>query len=77
MIRPTRAWRMAAVIASATLVLSACGSDDPETESSDEPTSAESPDEAAASDSTSGRPSITVVLNWSEELKRLAPVRPN
>ena len=34
-----------------------------------------SPDEAAASDSLSGRPSITVVLNWSEELKRLVPTR--
>jgi dipeptidyl aminopeptidase/acylaminoacyl peptidase len=30
-------------------------------------------DEAAASERTSGRPSITVVLNWSEELKRLVP----
>lgn len=46
MIRPTRAWRMAAVLASATLVLSACGTDEPETDTSDEPTSEESPTEA-------------------------------
>lgn len=47
MIRPTRAWRTAAVLATATLVLSACGSDngtDNETDTGAEPTTSESPD---------------------------------
>jgi ABC-type branched-subunit amino acid transport system substrate-binding protein len=44
--RPTRAWRMAAVIASATLVLSACGSETEEPDTSEEPTAQESPDES-------------------------------
>ncbi len=45
MIRPTRAWRAAAVLASATLVLTACGGDDGnETSTADEPTTSESPE---------------------------------
>ncbi|GAB2757607.1 ABC transporter substrate-binding protein [Nocardioides pakistanensis] len=44
MIRPTRAWRAAAVLATATLVLTACGDDGNETDTGSEPTASESPD---------------------------------
>lgn len=44
MIRPTRAWRAAAVLATATLVLSACGGDNGTTDTGTEPTTAESPE---------------------------------
>ena len=40
MIRPTRAWRTAVVLASASLVLTACGSDTTDEPSADETTSA-------------------------------------
>ena len=46
MIRPTRAWRTAVVLASASLVLTACGSDDSETAGGDAGESA-SPSESA------------------------------
>ena len=46
MIRPTRAWRAAAVLASATLVLTACGGDGNETDTAEEPTTSESPEES-------------------------------
>ena len=42
MIRPNRAWRAAAVLATATLVLTACGSDTEEPDSADEPTASAS-----------------------------------
>lgn len=46
MIRPTRAWRVAAVLASATLVLTACGGDDgAETETGTEPSPTETAEE--------------------------------
>jgi len=45
MIRPTRAWRAAAVLATATLVLTACGG---ETETGDEPETTESPEASEA-----------------------------
>ena len=50
MIRPTRTWRVAAVLASATLVLTACGSDTDEPDTAAEPTTSESsePSEAPA-----------------------------
>jgi branched-chain amino acid transport system substrate-binding protein len=45
MIRPTRAWRAAAVLATATLVLTACGGQDgTETDTGSEPTASESPE---------------------------------
>ena len=47
MIRPTRAWRAAAVLATATLVLTACGGET-ETNSGDEPATSESPDTSEA-----------------------------
>ena len=48
MIRPNRAWRTAAVLAAASLVLTACGGDSEEPDSADEPTqSAESETSAA------------------------------
>ena len=50
MIRPNRAWRAAAVLATATLVLTACGSDTEEPDSADEPTTSASPDESAAAE---------------------------
>ena len=47
MIRPTRAWRAAAVLATATLVLTACGGET-ETNSGEEPATSESPDTSEA-----------------------------
>ncbi len=49
MIRPTRTWRAAAVLASATLVLTACGgNDNTETKSGNEPSTSKSPSKAPA-----------------------------
>jgi branched-chain amino acid transport system substrate-binding protein len=51
MIRPTRAWRAAAVLASATLVLTACGGDDgaeTETDTGAEPTTSETAETSEA-----------------------------
>ncbi len=52
MIRPTRAWRAAAVLATASLVLTACGGGGDETDTADEPASSESTSESAEAEPT-------------------------
>jgi len=73
MIRPTRTWRLAAVLASATLVLSACGSDEPETDAGDEPTTEESPSEAAADCESDGTLNVGSLLPQTGDLAFLGP----
>jgi ABC-type branched-subunit amino acid transport system substrate-binding protein len=70
MIRPTRAWRAAAILAAATLVLSACGSDDPE--SSDEPSGSDT-SEGAPEGKGDGTLTIGSLLPQTGDLAFLGP----
>lgn len=77
MIRPNRAWRAAAVLATATLVLSACGSDTEEPNTADEPsTSASSPsteESPAAEPKGDGTLRIGSLLPQTGDLAFLGP----
>ncbi len=75
MIRPTRAWRAAAVLATATLVLSACGGDNgTETDTGSEPTASESA-EASESPAAKGDGTLHVgtLLPQTGDLAFLGP----
>ncbi|HEU4514538.1 MAG TPA: ABC transporter substrate-binding protein [Nocardioidaceae bacterium] len=75
MIRPTRAWRAAAVLATATLVLSACGGDNgTETDTGSEPTTSESA-EASESPAAKGDGTLHVgtLLPQTGDLAFLGP----
>jgi ABC-type branched-subunit amino acid transport system substrate-binding protein len=75
LIRPNRAWRAAAVLATATLVLTACGSDTEEPDSADEPTTSASPseDESAAEPKGDGTLRIGSLLPQTGDLAFLGP----
>jgi ABC-type branched-subunit amino acid transport system substrate-binding protein len=75
LIRPNRAWRAAAVLATATLVLTACGSDTEEPDSADEPTTSASPTEdgAAAEPKGDGTLRIGSLLPQTGDLAFLGP----
>ena len=70
MIRPTRAWRTAAVLATASLVLTACGGGD-ETDTADEPT--ETTSESAAEPKGDGVLRIGSLLPQTGDLAFLGP----
>ncbi len=70
MIRPTRAWRAAAVLATASLVLTACGSGD-ETDTADEPTTESS--SAAPEKKGDGTLTIGTLLPQTGDLAFLGP----
>lgn len=73
MIRPTRAWRAAAVLATATLVLTACGGET-ETNSGDEPATSESPDSSEAPAAKGdGTLNIGALLPQTGDLAYLGP----
>lgn len=71
MIRPTRTWRAAAVLASATLVLSACGGGD--TETSNEPQTSESPESSAPAAKGDGQLVVGQLLPQTGDLAFLGP----
>jgi branched-chain amino acid transport system substrate-binding protein len=76
LIRPNRAWRAAAVLATATLVLTACGSDTEEPDSADEPTTSASPSEEespAAEPKGDGTLRIGSLLPQTGDLAFLGP----
>lgn len=77
MIRPTRAWRAAAVLASATLVLTACGGDgnETDTDTAEEPTTSESPENAESSPVQQGDGTLHVgtLLPQTGDLAFLGP----
>ena len=70
MIRPTRAWRTAAVFAAATLVLSACGG---ETDSGNEPKTSESPESSAPAAKGDGQLVVGQLLPQTGDLAFLGP----
>jgi ABC-type branched-subunit amino acid transport system substrate-binding protein len=70
MIRPNHAWRAAAVLASATLVLSACGG---ETNSGNEPANSESPESSAPAAKGDGQLRIGSLLPQTGDLAYLGP----
>ncbi|HSE08940.1 MAG TPA: ABC transporter substrate-binding protein [Nocardioidaceae bacterium] len=74
MIRPTRAWRAAAVLATATLVLTACGGDtDNEPDAGGEPTTSESPDGGEPAAKGDGTMRIGTLLPQTGDLAFLGP----
>ncbi len=70
MIRPTRAWRTAAVFAAATLVLTACGG---ETDSGNEPKTSESPESSAPAAKGDGQLVVGQLLPQTGDLAFLGP----
>src|SRR5512139_1132151 len=70
MIRPTRAWRTAAVFAAATLVLSACGG---ETDTGNEPKTSESPESSAPAAKGDGQLVVGQLLPQTGDLAFLGP----
>jgi ABC-type branched-subunit amino acid transport system substrate-binding protein len=75
MIRPTRTWRTAAVLAAATLVLTACGGEtETEPDTGSEPTAAESPDAEESPEKTGdGTLNIGSLLPQTGDLAFLGP----
>ncbi len=76
MIRPTRVWRAAAVLATATLVLSACGSDNGDGDGGDsaaEPTASESADTGDAAPKGDGKLHVGTLLPQTGDLAFLGP----
>ena len=72
MIRPTRAWRTAVVLATASLVLTACGQDT-EPEATNEPTTSESPESSAPANQGDGTLRVGTLLPQTGDLAFLGP----
>ena len=70
MIRPTRAWRTAAVFAAATLVLTACGG---ETDTGNEPKTSESPESGKPAAKGDGTLNFGALLPQTGDLAYLGP----
>ncbi len=76
MIRPTRFWRTAAVLATASLALTACGSDEPaDTASGDESTASETPSEEPSATAAKGDGTLRIgsLLPQTGDLAFLGP----
>ena len=73
MIRPNRAWRTAAVLAAASLVLTACGGDSEEPDSADEPTQSAESETSAAEPPGDGTLRIGSLLPQTGDLAFLGP----
>lgn len=73
MIRPNRAWRTAAVLAAASLVLTACGGDSEEPDSADEPTQSAESETSAAEPQGDGTVRIGSLLPQTGDLAFLGP----
>ena len=73
MIRPHRAWRTAAVLAAASLVLPACGGDSEEPDSADEPTQSAESETSAAEPQGDGTLRIGSLLPQTGDLAFLGP----
>ena len=73
MIRPNRAWRTAAVLAAASLVLTACGGDSEEPDSADEPTQSAESETSAAEPQGDGTLRIGSLLPQTGDLAFLGP----
>ncbi len=73
MIRPNRAWRTAAVLAAASLVLTACGGDSEEPNSADEPTKSAESESSAAEPQGDGTLRIGSLLPQTGDLAVLGP----
>ena len=73
MIRPNRAWRTAAVLAAASLVLTACGGDSEEPDSADEPTQCAETETSAAEPQGDGTLRIGSLLPQTGDLAFLGP----
>ena len=73
MIRPNRAWRTAAVLAAASLVLTACGGDSQEPDSADEPTQSAESETSAAEPQGDGTLRIGSLLPQTGDLAFLGP----
>ncbi|HJQ87972.1 MAG TPA: ABC transporter substrate-binding protein [Propionibacteriaceae bacterium] len=72
MIRPTRAWRTAVVLATASLVLTACGQDT-DTPAGEENTAAESPETSAPANAGDGQLVVGTLLPQTGDLAFLGP----
>ncbi|HET9860574.1 MAG TPA: ABC transporter substrate-binding protein [Nocardioidaceae bacterium] len=72
MIRPTRAWRTAVVLATASLVLTACGQDT-ETPAGEDNTAAESPETSAPANAGDGQLVVGTLLPQTGDLAFLGP----
>ena len=73
MIRPNRAWRTAAVLAAASLVLTACGGASEEPDSADEPTQSAESETSAAEPQGDGTLRIGSLLPQTGDLAFLGP----
>ena len=73
MIRPNRAWRTAAVLAAASLVLTACGGDSEEPDSADEPPQSAESETSAAEPQGDGTLRIGSLLPQTGDLAFLGP----
>ncbi|MBA2463733.1 MAG: ABC transporter substrate-binding protein [Nocardioidaceae bacterium] len=76
MIRPTRAWRTAVLLATASLVLTACGSDEPTTpDAADDPTSESPTTEESSEPATKGDGTLRIgsLLPQTGDLAFLGP----
>ncbi|HSE54262.1 MAG TPA: ABC transporter substrate-binding protein [Nocardioidaceae bacterium] len=73
MIRPTRAWRTAVVLATASLVLTACGQDETDTGNETDETASASPAESEAPKTGDGTLTIGSLLPQTGDLAYLGP----